>query len=63
MSTRMLGNEWIVRYYIGWRGERNILYKSVEIFPYKSRFKNLEGKLKKESSNRIIFASGEFGLL
>ena len=30
--ARMLGLEggWIVRSHIGWRGERNILYKGVE---------------------------------
>ena len=32
MPTRTLGLEegWIVRFYIGWRGERSILYKGVE---------------------------------
>ena len=24
---------WIVKFHIGWRGERNIVYKGVETFP------------------------------
>ena len=33
--------EWLVRSHIGWGGERNILYKSVETFPYQTHFKAL----------------------
>ena len=41
-----------MRSHIGWRGERSILYKSVETFPYQTCFKtlrgNLEGKFQRE---------------
>ena len=35
MPARTLGPQegWIVRSHIGWRGERSILYKGVEIYP------------------------------
>ena len=52
---------WIVKSHIGWGGERNILYKGVETSFLKAYFKNLEGKLKRESSKRTIFAGGELG--
>ena len=37
-----------MRSHIGWRGERNILYKGVKTSLY-TRFKNLEGKLIREN--------------
>ena len=52
-----------MRSHIGWGGERNILYMGVETSPYQTRFKNLEGKLERESSKRTISASGGLGLL
>ena len=36
---------WIVRSYIGWGGERNILYKCMETPPLQTRFKNLESPI------------------
>ena len=33
LATLGLQEGWIVRSYIGWRGERNILYKGVETSP------------------------------
>ena len=54
---------WIVRSLIGWRGERSILYKDVEISPQQMCFKNLEEKLGREGPKRIIFASGELEFL
>ena len=44
-------------------GERSILYKGVEISPWQTRFKNFEGKPKRESPKRIISASGGLGPL
>ena len=43
MPERTLGTEggWIVRSHIGWREERNILYKGVETSPKQTRFKTL----------------------
>ena len=57
--ARTLGSEgrWIARSYIGRRGERSIIYKSLETSPLQMRFKNLEGKLEKESSKRTISTS------
>ena len=65
MPTRTLGLEWgwNVRSHIGWRGERNILYKGVGTSPYQTRFKNLEGKPERESPKRTISTSSGFGLL
>ena len=40
---------WIVRSYIGWREERNIPYKSVEISLYQTRFKTLKRSLKEKA--------------
>ena len=36
-----------MRSHVGWGGEQNTLYKGVE--PLQTRFKNLEGKLERES--------------
>ena len=47
-----------VRSHIGWGGERNTLYKGVETFPKKTRFKNLERKPERENPKRTISASG-----
>ena len=44
-------------------GERNILYKGVEISPLQTRFKNLEGKPERESPKKTIFTNGGLGLL
>ena len=45
--VRTLGPErvWIVISHIGWGGKRNTVYKSVETFPYQTRFKALRGYL------------------
>ncbi|PON79192.1 hypothetical protein PanWU01x14_013080, partial [Parasponia andersonii] len=32
----------IVKFHIGWKGERNTLYKGVDTFPYQTRFENRE---------------------
>ena len=63
-AARTLGPEggWIVRSHIDCGGERNILYMGVESSPLQTRFKNLEGKLERESPKRIISASGGLGL-
>ena len=52
---------WIVRSHVGWRGERNIVYKSVEISLQHTRFKILRGGTK--GIKRKISASGGLGLL
>ena len=46
-----------MRSHIGWREERNILYKNVKTSP------NLEGKHERESPKRTISTSGGFELL
>ena len=52
---------WIVRFHIGWGGERNILYMSVETSPQQTRFKNLEGKLERKNPKKTISAIGGLG--
>jgi len=54
---------WILRSHVSWRGERNIPYKGLETSPKQTCFKNLEEKLKRESSKRTISTSDGFGLL
>ena len=54
-STLDLEGGWIVRSHIGWGGERNILYESVETSPKKTRYKTVRG--------RTISTSGGLGLL
>ena len=49
--------------HIGWRGERNILYKGVETSLYQTCFKNLEGKPERKSPKRTISVSGGLGML
>ena len=58
MPSRTLGPEkgWIVRSHISWRGEQSIIYKGVETSPLQARFKNLEGKPKRENSKTTISA-------
>ena len=51
-----------MRSHVGWRGERNTL-KGVETSPQQTRFKNLEGKLERESPKRTVSTSGGLGLL
>ena len=65
VSARTLSPErgWIVRSHIGWGGEQSIPYKGVEPSPSQTRFKNLEGKLKKERPKRTVSISGGLGLL
>ena len=65
MPVRTLGIEggWIVRPRVGWGGEQNILYKSVEISLQQTRFKNLQGKPESESPNKAIYVSGGLGRL
>ena len=46
-----------------WGEERNILYKGVETSLSQTLSKNLEEKLERESSNKIISASSELELL
>ena len=45
VPARLLDLEggWIVRFHIGWGGERNILYKGVETSPEHTHFENREG--------------------
>ena len=51
---------WIVRSHIGWkRGTKHALY-GVETSPQQIMFKNIEGKLERESPKRIISTSGTF---
>ena len=45
-----------MRSHIGWRGERNIIYNGVKIYPVK-------GKLERKSLKRTISASGDLGPL
>ena len=52
-----------VRSHVGCGGERNILYKGAETSPLQTLFKNLEGKLGRESPKRTISASGGLGPL
>ena len=54
---------WIVSSHIGWGRERNTFNKGVETYPQQTRFKNLEGKLERESPKRTISASGGLGPL
>jgi len=49
---------WIVMSHIGWGGEQTTIYKNIETFSYKTRFKPLRGNPK-----RTITASGGFGPL
>ena len=50
--------EWIVRSHIGWRGKRNIPYKSVKTSPREDAFLKTEGKPERESPKRTISTSG-----
>ena len=52
-----------MRRYIGWGGERSILYKGVKISPKQTRFQSLKGKPERKSPKRTIFASDGLGLL
>ena len=53
----------IVRSHIGWKGERNILYKDVETSPWQTHFKKLERKPERDSPKRTISVRGGLGLL
>ena len=65
MLVKTLGLEggWIVRSYIDWGGERNILYKVVETSPKHINFKNPDRKREIENPKKTISTSGGFGLL
>ena len=65
MLTRTLGPNggWIVRSHIGWRGERSIFYKGVETSPYKTCFKNIEGKPERKNPKKTTSISSELGRL
>ena len=56
---------WIVRSHIGWRGERNILYKGVEwkTLPSRRVLKIVRLMTIRNGLKRTISASGEIGLL
>ena len=54
---------WIVRLYIGWRGEQIIFYRGVETSHYCMYFKNLEWRLKRESPKMTISDRGRLGRL
>ena len=45
------------------RKEQSIIYKGVETSHKQTRFKNLEGKSKRENPKRTTSASGGLGLL
>ena len=50
---------WIVRSNVGWRGERNILYKGVETSPYRHVLKILRGSPKgKPQRGQYLLAVG-----
>ena len=53
----------IVRFHIGWGGERSILYKGMETSPQQTHFKNFEGKPERETPKRTIPANGGLGSL
>ena len=52
-----------MRSHIGWGGESSIFYKGVETSPWSTRFKNLEGKPRREGPKRTISANGGLGPL
>ena len=52
----------VVRSHIGWRGERNIIYKGVETSPSQTCFKPC-GEARKEKPKKTISSSGGLGLL
>ena len=60
VSARTLGLEggWIVRSHVSWGGKRSILYKGMETSPMQTRFKNLEGNLKRKGPKITISTYG-----
>ena len=54
---------WIVRYHIGWRGERNILYKGVKTSPQYTCFKTMRMKAIRNGSKWTISTSNGLGPL